>query len=92
MLQLSGTIPREIGNVESLRQFKTENNQVTGTIPEELGTLTRMNWLRFSDNKMKGTIPKSLKNTATNLTQVPWEVIGWNIEVQRFVDIFPPVP
>ena len=59
----SGTIPSELGNLESVKDLYLHINQLTGTIPIELmvGKLGRsVEWFEVSHNQLTGTIPDAL--------------------------------
>ena len=61
---LTGTIPAELGDLESLKQLLLNNNGLTGTIPAELGNLVNLEQLFLNDNELSGTIPAELENLA----------------------------
>ena len=59
----SGTIPSELGNLESVKDLYLHINQLSGTIPIELmiGKLGRsVEWFEVSHNQLTGTIPDAL--------------------------------
>ena len=62
--QLTGTIPRELGNLANLDGLYLSSNQLTGTIPRELGNLANLDGLYLSSNQLTGTIPRELGNLA----------------------------
>lgn len=64
--ELSGTIPKELGNLTGLTRLHLFSNGLSGTIPTQLGDLTN---LRLSANNLSGTIPAQLGDL-TNLTHV----------------------
>ncbi len=59
---LTGTIPRELGNLTNLQELSLSENSLTGTIPPELGNLTKLEGLHLSENSLTGTIPPKLGN------------------------------
>ena len=59
---LSGPIPRELGDLTSLRQLILHNNDLRGPIPPELGNLASLEFLSLSHNSLRGTIPRELGN------------------------------
>ena len=67
--QLSGKIPRELGNLSNLTNLYLVNNQLTGPIPEELGNLSNLRELLLHINQMSGEIPVELSNLS-NLTDL----------------------
>jgi len=60
--QLTGGIPKEIGNLRNLQELYLFNNQLTGGIPKEIGNLTNLIELCFEDNELTGDIPKEIGN------------------------------
>ncbi|XP_076883838.1 receptor-like protein EIX2 [Bidens hawaiensis] len=60
--KFSGTIPKELVGLSSLRWLNLSGNHLTGIIPEDIGKmklLTYLNWLNLSSNKLTGEIPTS---------------------------------
>tara|TARA_B100000579_G_scaffold363492_2_gene322055 strand:- start:369 stop:2147 length:1779 start_codon:yes stop_codon:yes gene_type:complete len=60
--QLTGLIPQEIGNLESLKYLRLENNNLSGQIPSEIGELDSLVFLLLGGNELEGEIPASLMN------------------------------
>ncbi|KAG6634333.1 probable LRR receptor-like serine/threonine-protein kinase At1g53430 isoform X1 [Carya illinoinensis] len=60
--RLSGTIPKEIGDITSLEQLVLEDNQLSGPLPESLGKLSNLKRLVLSANDFNGTIPETFGN------------------------------
>ena len=63
--QLTGEIPRELGNLSSLTQLSLSINQLTGEIPTELGNLSSLTRLSLSINQLTGEIPTELGNLSS---------------------------
>ncbi|KAJ0027200.1 hypothetical protein Pint_35132 [Pistacia integerrima] len=59
---LTGSIPKEIGNISSLLLLLLNGNRLSGSLPEELGKLSNLNRLQVDENNISGTIPKSFAN------------------------------
>lgn len=57
---LTGTIPAELGNLDSLQYISLAGNQLTGNIPPELGNLTNLEFLILFSNQLTGSIPPEL--------------------------------
>ena len=57
--QLSGQIPRELGNPTYLKEFSLGANQLSGQTPQELGKLTQVDRIWLADNPSL-CIPASL--------------------------------
>ena len=64
--QLTGEIPKELGNLANLEYVVTlgNGNQLTGEIPAELGSLANLEGLYLYNNQLTGEIPKELGNLA----------------------------
>ncbi|XP_044367750.1 MDIS1-interacting receptor like kinase 2-like [Triticum aestivum] len=65
--ELSGEIPRQIKQLESLVGLDLSDNHLSGPIPAELGHLKKLTRLDFSTNNLTGPVPRSLWN-CTKLT------------------------
>ena len=66
--QLTGPIPPELGNMDSLQRLLLAGNQLTGPIPSELGNLDNLERLSLRSNPFtSGPIPPELFNLR-NLT------------------------
>jgi len=59
---LTGPIPPEIGNLDSLITLYLHHNQLTGQIPPELGNCTKLRQLRLQNNQLTGELPTELAN------------------------------
>ncbi|MYB05916.1 MAG: hypothetical protein F4Y24_06145 [Gemmatimonadetes bacterium] len=59
---LTGPVPAELGNLDSLRELDLGSNQLTGPIPAELGNLGNLEELSLSRNNLTGPIPAELGN------------------------------
>eukprot|EP00501_MAST-03F_sp_TOSAG23-6_P002032 GSMAST32.ASY1.ANO1.2120.1 assembled CDS len=65
--QLSGSIPKEIGQLTSLKYLGLNDNNLSGTIPKEIGQLSNLNLLDLSfNNNIYGSIPSEI-GKLTNL-------------------------
>ncbi|GMI02068.1 hypothetical protein TrST_g8792 [Triparma strigata] len=62
MCNLSGVIPKEIGDLTSLIKINFYGNQLSGGIPKEIGNLTNLSILWLSYNQLSGIIPKEMGN------------------------------
>ena len=60
--QLTGLIPQEIGNLESLKYLRLDNNNLSGQIPSEIGELDSLVFLLLGGNELEGEIPASIMN------------------------------
>ena len=61
-LGLSGNIPSEIGNLESMEFLWLEDNQLTGPIPSGIGNLEHLKYLILQYNQISGPIPSEIGN------------------------------
>ncbi|KAL6841424.1 hypothetical protein ACP4OV_028942 [Aristida adscensionis] len=59
---LTGSIPKEIGNLTTLKLILLNGNQLSGILPEEIGNLQNLNRLQVDQNQIFGPIPKSFSN------------------------------
>ncbi|MCD7460129.1 hypothetical protein HAX54_042938 [Datura stramonium] len=67
--QLSGPIPKYLGNMTALLYMTLENNMFNGTVPKELGNMLNLQTLILSFNNLTGNWPMEL-NKLTNLTDL----------------------
>ena len=61
---IAGTIPLELGNLDSLQTLNLWNNGLKGGIPKELGNLANLRNLNLGENQLAGEIPTELGNLA----------------------------
>ncbi|KAI9120388.1 hypothetical protein K1719_007421 [Acacia pycnantha] len=59
-MSLIGTIPNEIGALQSLVYLDLSYNKLTGTIPTQIGTLHDLIHFDLSYNNLTGTIPNQI--------------------------------
>ncbi|KAL8051574.1 hypothetical protein ABFX02_06G156000 [Erythranthe guttata] len=58
--RFSGTIPQNIGSLNSLRYLNLSRNNITGNIPASLGNMSILESLDLSSNRLVGQIPLQL--------------------------------
>ncbi|CAJ1967926.1 unnamed protein product [Sphenostylis stenocarpa] len=63
--ELTGNIPKEIGEILNLEYLYMNNNQFEGTIPAELGKLSVLKGLNIYNNKLSGVIPDEIGNLSS---------------------------
>ena len=59
---LSGTIPKELGSLTSLKKLLLRYNKFSGTIPPELGNLKALTLLELQGNQLTSPLPQELSN------------------------------
>ena len=62
--RLSGSIPKELGNLSSLESLSLSYNQLSGSIPAELGNLSNLESLSLANNQLTA-IPGELGNLSS---------------------------
>ncbi len=67
--QLTGSIPSELGSLDSLQVLSLSANQLSGSIPSKLGNLTSLRELYLTNNQLTGSIPSEL-GSLTSLQQL----------------------
>mmetsp|Transcript_7735 Transcript_7735/g.10766 ORF Transcript_7735/g.10766 Transcript_7735/m.10766 type:complete len:97 (+) Transcript_7735:853-1143(+) len=58
----TGSLPTEMGDMESLKNLFIENNQLVSQIPSEMGQLENLRDLRIFGNILTGDIPATFSN------------------------------
>jgi RHS repeat-associated protein len=59
---LSGQLPKTIGNLKKLTYAYLQSNSITGSIPASFGGLTSIQYLYLHQNQLSGSIPTELGN------------------------------
>ena len=83
---LSGTIPKEIGNMNALQTLNLENNHLSGTVPGEINNLSFLQTLELSNNILNDlpTLTISSLNTLyINNNEFSFEDIVPNLNVPK---------
>jgi hypothetical protein len=69
-VQMTGTIPPEIGRCTELTQFHLWNANMSGTIPPELVAIPALRWLHIASNNFTGSLPTEWPNVFINYLNV----------------------
>ncbi|KAM5555041.1 receptor-like protein 7 [Rosa sericea] len=77
--KFNGSIPEEIGELQSLYALNLSNNAFTGAVPSSLSNLSQLESLDLSKNKLSGHIPPEL----TKLTFLAFLNLSYNQLVGR---------
>ncbi|MEB3360378.1 MAG: putative Ig domain-containing protein [Synechococcales bacterium] len=57
---LTGTLPKELGDMAALRTLDLSRNQIGGQIPADLKDLGNLKSLRLDENQIRGPLPQAL--------------------------------
>ncbi|KAL6314409.1 hypothetical protein AAG906_022492 [Vitis piasezkii] len=82
--RLSGSIPKEIGDIATLEELVLEDNQLEGSLPENLGNLSSLSRLLLTANNFTGTIPETFGNLK-NLTDVRLDGNAFSGKIPDFI-------
>ncbi|XP_059661405.1 probable leucine-rich repeat receptor-like serine/threonine-protein kinase At3g14840 isoform X2 [Cornus florida] len=63
--RLTGSIPKEFGNITTLKGLSLEFNQLSGSIPSELGRLPLIERMFLSSNNFSGELPGTFADVTT---------------------------
>ncbi|XP_030931737.1 probable leucine-rich repeat receptor-like serine/threonine-protein kinase At3g14840 isoform X2 [Quercus lobata] len=74
---LSGSLPRELGNLINIERLHFTSNYFTGEVPETFAGLMTMKDFRIGENKFSGKIPDFIQNW-TNLEKLVIQASGLN--------------
>ncbi|GKV33883.1 hypothetical protein SLEP1_g42329 [Rubroshorea leprosula] len=61
-MQISGKIPKEIGNLVGLNALQIATTSITGEIPSSIGKLEKLSDVGLFENRISGSIPSSFGN------------------------------
>ncbi|GKU90978.1 hypothetical protein SLEP1_g4909 [Rubroshorea leprosula] len=84
--QFHGPIPKELGELNSLKGLNLSHNSLTDQIPSSLGKLAALESLDLSSNKLEGRIPEQLtKLTFLSVLNLSYnELVGHIPEGKQF--------
>ncbi|XP_074357211.1 putative leucine-rich repeat receptor-like serine/threonine-protein kinase At3g14840 isoform X1 [Apium graveolens] len=63
--RLTGTIPKEFGNITTLLELLLDHNQLSGPVPPEIGNLPAIERIILSSNNLNGELPSTYANLTT---------------------------
>ncbi|TXG65275.1 hypothetical protein EZV62_006550 [Acer yangbiense] len=64
-LDLTGTIPPQLGNISFLALLAINDNNFYGSLPYELARLRRLKYINFSYNQLSGNVPSPIFNISS---------------------------
>ncbi|XAR61003.1 Non-specific serine/threonine protein kinase [Bertholletia excelsa] len=67
---LSGTLPRELGELSSLQSLYLRVNSLSGQIPLELGYSSSLSEIDLGNNLLNGSVPTSIWNLCDRLVSI----------------------
>ncbi|CAK9162410.1 unnamed protein product [Ilex paraguariensis] len=67
---LSGTLPRELGELSTLQSLYLGVNTISGTIPLELGYSSSLSDIDLGNNLLNGSVPTSIWNLCDRLVSL----------------------
>ncbi|XP_021890839.1 probable LRR receptor-like serine/threonine-protein kinase RFK1 isoform X2 [Carica papaya] len=82
---LSGNIPKELGNITTLTYLNLEGNQFSGVVPHELGNLVNLQTLMLSSNQLSGNLPVTFARLI-NLTDLRINDNNFNGPIPMFIE------
>jgi len=73
-INLSGTIPNAIGELNKLKELQMESNSISGSIPNSIGNLSSLKKLSLDGNMLTSTLPDGI----FNLRNLEWLDVDTN--------------
>ena len=64
-LNLTGTIPSQLGNLSSLQSLNLSCNRLSGSIPSAIFTLYTLKYVNFRGNQLSGAFPSFIFNKSS---------------------------
>ncbi|XP_049931679.1 probable LRR receptor-like serine/threonine-protein kinase At1g07650 [Nymphaea colorata] len=82
--RLSGPIPKELGDMITLKNITLEDNEFSGPLPPEIGNLKNLVRLILSSNYFTGPLPATMKEL-TNMTDFRISDNGFSGKLPEFI-------
>ncbi|CAN6443546.1 unnamed protein product [Victoria cruziana] len=82
--RVSGSIPKEFGNMKNLTSLVLEANQLEGPLPPELGNLETLQRLLIGSNNFTGELPDTFSKL-TSLTDIRIHGNGFSGKIPNFI-------
>jgi Leucine-rich repeat (LRR) protein len=87
---LSGSLPENIGDLDSLEALWINGSDLSGQIPQSIGELENIELLYLANNKLTGNIPESICNLDLDFSgENNWGVEYFTIEGNRLCPEYP---
>ena len=67
---ISGNLPANIENLDSLEYLDVQQNSLTGNIPETISNLTNLEYLNISYNQLSGSVPDNFCGENSSLNEI----------------------
>ncbi|KAH9714634.1 protein kinase domain-containing protein [Citrus sinensis] len=64
-LNLTGTIPSQLGNLSSLQSLNLSFNRLSGSIPSAIFTMYTLKYVSFRENQLSGAFPSFIFNKSS---------------------------
>ncbi|KAK9232087.1 hypothetical protein WN943_022330 [Citrus x changshan-huyou] len=64
-LNLTGTIPSQLGNLSSLQSLNLSCNRLSGSIPSAIFTIYTLKYVSFRENQLSGAFPSFIFNKSS---------------------------
>ncbi|KAF5198735.1 Leucine-rich repeat receptor protein kinase msp1, partial [Thalictrum thalictroides] len=80
---ITGTIPKEIGNIRTLEDLNIQDNRMGGPIPKELGNLVNLGRAMLGGNDFTGVLPDTFGNLK-NLTDFRIDGVSFSGKIPEF--------
>eukprot|EP00300_Choanocystis_sp_HF-7_P019132 c20241_g1_i2.p1 GENE.c20241_g1_i2~~c20241_g1_i2.p1 ORF type:complete len:730 (-),score=104.02 c20241_g1_i2:37-2226(-) len=80
-MQLSGSIPTQVGQLTNLNHWEVDTNTLSGSLPTEIAKLTRLQFWRVFRTHLSGKIPSEIGDLH--------KLVVWDVRANRFSGTIP---